>query len=85
MKKANCPGLLDSILDDTIPMHGRMIHGIKNDKLFEESQVYDVHGRVSDSRSVIPYVRLISLSLYEQLTGLDSTSAYWMSSNKCLM
>jgi len=60
MKKANCPGLLDSILDDTIPMHGRMIHGIKNDELFEESQIYDVHGRVSDSRSVIPYVRLIS-------------------------
>jgi len=47
MKRANCPGLLKSILDDTIPMHGRMIHGMKNDRLYEESQNYDVHGRAS--------------------------------------
>lgn len=46
MKKAECPGLLDSILKDTIPMHGRMIHGMQNDRLFEQSQNYDVHGRV---------------------------------------
>ena len=48
MRKANCPGLVDSILADTIPMHGRMIHGRKNETLFEESQAYDIHGRVSN-------------------------------------
>ena len=47
MRKANCPGLVDSILADTIPMHGRMIHGRKKESLFEESQAYDIHGRVS--------------------------------------
>lgn len=28
-------------------MHGRMIHGKVNDRLVKESQLYDVHGRVS--------------------------------------
>jgi kynurenine 3-monooxygenase len=46
MRNANVPGLLDSILAETIPMHGRMIHGQKNGELFEESQAYDIHGRV---------------------------------------
>ncbi|GAB7357170.1 hypothetical protein MBLNU459_g8161t1 [Dothideomycetes sp. NU459] len=45
MKEANCPGLLDSVLPETIPMYGRMIHGEKNGELYEESQNYDVHGR----------------------------------------
>jgi len=47
MRNANCPGLLDAVLAETIPMHGRMIHGEKNGKIFEESQAYDIHGRVS--------------------------------------
>jgi hypothetical protein len=49
MRKARCPGLVESVLAETIPMHGRMIHGRKNGRLFEESQAYDIHGRVSPS------------------------------------
>ncbi|KIW07081.1 hypothetical protein, variant [Verruconis gallopava] len=45
MRNAKCKGLVESVLADTIPMHGRMIHGIKNGSLFEESQAYDIHGR----------------------------------------
>ncbi|KAB2572274.1 Kynurenine 3-monooxygenase [Lasiodiplodia theobromae] len=45
MRLANCPGLIESVLSETIPMHGRMIHGSKNGKNYEESQTYDVHGR----------------------------------------
>lgn len=40
--------LLQNIVQETIPMHGRMIHGRSADgTLFEESQAYDVQGRVS--------------------------------------
>lgn len=46
MRNAKCPGLLDTVLAETIPMYGRMIHGEKKGKLFEESQAYDIHGRV---------------------------------------
>ena len=51
MKKANCPGLLESVLNETVPMHGRMIHGQKYGNLFQEPQLYDVHGRVSQASS----------------------------------
>jgi len=51
MKKANCPGLLESVLNETIPMHGRMIHDQKHGNLFQEPQLYDVHGRVSQASS----------------------------------
>ncbi|PGH01057.1 hypothetical protein AJ79_08026 [Helicocarpus griseus UAMH5409] len=46
MKRTYRPGFIDNILKETIPMHGRMIHG-KNQlgNLTEESQAYDVHGR----------------------------------------
>ncbi len=47
LRLAKCAGLLESILEETIPMYGRMIHGESNGKLFEQAQVYDVHGRVS--------------------------------------
>lgn len=46
MRKANAPNLLDNILGDTIPMHGRMIHGRRHGRLFEEPQLYDAQGRV---------------------------------------
>lgn len=46
LKLANVPGLVESIMAETIPMHGRMIHGIDNGTFTEESQNYDVHGRV---------------------------------------
>ncbi|TID13474.1 General transcriptional corepressor [Venturia nashicola] len=45
MRNAKCDGLLDTILAQTIPMHGRMIHGGKKGKISEESQAYDVNGR----------------------------------------
>ncbi|GAM89398.1 hypothetical protein ANO11243_074360 [Dothideomycetidae sp. 11243] len=45
MRHANRPGLLESILDETIPMHGRMIHTEQGGELVEESQLYDAHGR----------------------------------------
>ncbi|KAF2666585.1 kynurenine 3-monooxygenase [Microthyrium microscopicum] len=46
MRHANRPGLLDSILRDTIPMHGRMIHSASSSgQPTEESQAYDAHGR----------------------------------------
>jgi hypothetical protein len=51
MKKADCPGLLESVPNETIPMHGRMIHGQKHGNLFQEPQLYDVHGRVSQVSS----------------------------------
>lgn len=50
MKHAYRDGLLDSILQEIIPMHGRMIHGRrKTGELYEESQAYDAHGRVRSS------------------------------------
>ena len=51
MRNANVPGLIDAVLAETIPMHGRMIHGQKQGKLFEESQAYDIHGRVRSKLS----------------------------------
>jgi len=47
MRKAGRPALLEAVLAETIPMHGRMIHGAKQGELYEESQQYDVYGRVS--------------------------------------
>lgn len=50
MRLTKRPVLLDSIMKETIPMRGRMIHGISSTgELFEEPQDYDVHGRVSHS------------------------------------
>lgn len=47
MRQAQCEGLLEDVLAETIPMHSRMIHGRrKNRDIYEESQQYDVHGRV---------------------------------------
>ncbi len=48
MKHTQCSGLIDAVLGETIPMHGRMIHGRdKAGHLYQASQEYDVHGRVS--------------------------------------
>lgn len=47
LRNAGHPKLLDSILETTISMRGRMIHGRRSDgSLYEEAQDYDVHGRV---------------------------------------
>lgn len=46
LRHSDSPALLDDVLAETIPMHGRMIHGQKSDgSLTEESQQYDIHGR----------------------------------------
>ena len=47
MRHAGPTDLLDDVLTETIPMHGRMIHGkSRTGELYQESQAYDVHGRV---------------------------------------
>lgn len=47
MRHTQCEGLIDSVLAETIPMHGRMIHGRrKGGDLYQEPQEYDVHHRV---------------------------------------
>ena len=46
MRHSGQPGLLASVLAESIPMHGRMIHGRSTvGSPTEASQAYDVHGR----------------------------------------
>lgn len=46
MRKSGDAELVDSILAETIPMYGRMIHGQDSvGSLTEEAQAYDIHGR----------------------------------------
>ena len=46
MRHSGQPGLLESVLAETIPMHGRMIHSRSAAGTPKEaSQAYDVHGR----------------------------------------
>jgi kynurenine 3-monooxygenase len=52
LRKANVPGLIEAVLEETIPMHGRMIHGAKQGEVYEESQNYDIHGRVPSVESI---------------------------------
>lgn len=48
MRQAGEPRLVDHVMDATVPMRGRMIHGRDKDgALYENSQDYDVRGRVS--------------------------------------
>ncbi len=55
MRHTQCEGLIDSVLAETIPMHGRMIHGRrKGGDQYQESQEYDVHHRVG--RKVHPMI-----------------------------
>lgn len=47
LRCANCPGLLEAVSEETIPMYGRMIHGRDADgNHYSQSQAYDVHGQV---------------------------------------
>jgi kynurenine 3-monooxygenase len=47
MKSSGRPAALENVFSETIPMRGRMIHGRDiQGELYEQSQVYDVHGRV---------------------------------------
>lgn len=49
MKHANRSDLIDNVLREAVPMHGRMIHGRDRGDLWEAAQPYDVHGRVCTS------------------------------------
>lgn len=53
MRHADQQDLLDHVSSATIPMRGRMIHGRRpSGELFEESQDYDIHGRVLQHSAV---------------------------------
>ncbi|KAI9797697.1 MAG: kynurenine 3-monooxygenase, mitochondrial precursor [Piccolia ochrophora] len=79
---ARCPGLLDGVLKETLPMHGRMIHARNaNGDIVETSQQYDVHGRyiravdraglnkrLLDQLDILPNVKFF---FNHKLTGAD--------------
>lgn len=82
MKLANCEGLLDAVLSETIPMHGRMIHGRETGgTLYEESQSYDARGRyiraVDRARlnkqllDHLEHMPNVKLNFSHKLTGAD--------------
>ncbi|KAI9776425.1 MAG: kynurenine 3-monooxygenase, mitochondrial precursor, partial [Peltula sp. TS41687] len=46
LQSADCPGLLEAICEETIPMYGRMIHGRDTEgNHISQSQAYDIHGQ----------------------------------------
>ena len=66
MRWAGRPGLLNDVMRETIPMHGRMVHGENGGELFEQSQAYDVHGRVRTiSHTMCSYGLLVLLTILE--------------------
>ncbi|KAH8669639.1 kynurenine 3-monooxygenase-like protein [Tricladium varicosporioides] len=82
MRQSGKPELLEKVFGETIPMYGRMIHG-KNaaGELYEQAQVYDVHGRaiyavdrgglnkaLLDELDAMPNVKLV---FNHKLTGAD--------------
>ncbi|RKF82444.1 Kynurenine 3-monooxygenase [Golovinomyces cichoracearum] len=85
LKHSQRPQLVDKILDETIPMRARMIHGRrKSGSLYEESQDYDIHGkkifavdrstlnsRLLDELDIFPNVQLF---FKHKLVGLDLDS-----------
>ncbi|KAL8688297.1 MAG: hypothetical protein Q9218_005757 [Villophora microphyllina] len=82
MKHARCNGLLDAVLDESIPMYGRMIHGqAQGGELYEESQAYDAQGRyiravdrATLNKRLLDYLEQmpnVSLHFNHKLTGAD--------------
>ncbi|KAL9589861.1 MAG: hypothetical protein Q9203_001316 [Teloschistes exilis] len=82
MKHAKCDGLLDAVLDESIPMYGRMIHGQGQDgKLYQESQAYDAKGRyiravdrAALNKRLLDYLEKmpnVALHFNHKLTGAD--------------
>lgn len=84
LKHANVTNLVENIMAETIPMHGRMIHGVDNNGFTEESQNYDIHGRyisavdraglnkrLLDELEKLPNVKLF---FNHKLTGADFNS-----------
>ncbi|GKZ17593.1 kynurenine 3-monooxygenase, mitochondrial precursor [Aspergillus brasiliensis] len=89
MRQANREELINRVLADAIPMHGRMIHGRSDGKLWEAAQTYDVHGRainavdrgtlnnaLLDELSRTPNVKMF---FNHKLTGADfRTNRAWL-------
>lgn len=69
MRHSDSDKLLETVLSETIPMYGRMVHGQDSGGgLTEESQQYDVHGR---------YIRAVDRAklnklLLDELEGLQN-------------
>jgi len=54
MRNAEQPKLIDHVTAVTLPMRGRMIHGkTPYGEIYEASQDYDIHGRVSPTHFTI--------------------------------
>lgn len=48
MKASNVPGLAEKVMEETIPMRARMIHGRDiTGELYEQSQQYSVDNQVT--------------------------------------
>ncbi|KAL8773235.1 MAG: hypothetical protein Q9209_001913 [Squamulea sp. 1 TL-2023] len=82
IRHARCESLLDSVLNESIPMHGRMIHGRgKGGELYEEPQLYDAQGRYIRAvdramlnKRLLDYLERmpnVSLHFNHKLTGAD--------------
>ncbi|KAI2792482.1 Kynurenine 3-monooxygenase [Penicillium oxalicum] len=73
--------LIQNVLQGTIPMYGRMIHGRDRGQLWEAAQAYDVHGRAINAvdRSTLNNALLdelerepnVKLFFNHKLTGAD--------------
>ncbi|KAI4276881.1 MAG: hypothetical protein LQ337_002179 [Flavoplaca oasis] len=89
MRHAKCEGLLEAVLEKSIPMHGRMIHGRSKDgELYEEPQLYDARGRYIQAvdramlnKLLLDYLeqmRNVTLHFNHKLTGADfNKNAAW--------
>ncbi|RMZ89092.1 hypothetical protein DV736_g3680, partial [Chaetothyriales sp. CBS 134916] len=82
LRSSGHPALLDEVVQHTLPMYGRMIHTRNTaGRLTEESQQYDVHGRVQLSVDRAELNKLIlnwigampnvKLYFHHKLTGAD--------------
>ncbi|KKK26765.1 hypothetical protein ARAM_000362 [Aspergillus rambellii] len=88
MKGSGRETLINNILQETVPIYGRMIHGKENGELWEAPQAYDVHGRNNHSadRGMLNNALLdelerspnIKLFFDHKLTGADfRTNRAW--------
>ncbi|KAL4905378.1 kynurenine 3-monooxygenase [Aspergillus multicolor] len=81
LQGSNRRHVIKEILQEVVPIHGRMIHGRDDGKLWEAPQAYDVHGRnnYSADRGMLNNVFLnelertpnIKLFFNHKLTGAD--------------
>ncbi|EAU35501.1 conserved hypothetical protein [Aspergillus terreus NIH2624] len=81
MRHSNREEMIHKVLEEAIPMHGRMIHGRDDGKLWEAAQAYDVHGRYINAadRSTLNNALLdelertpnVNLFFNHKLTGAD--------------